>query len=196
MHLEDDAELFALGMLDTGERARVDDHLATCDVCVRRVARAEAVIASLAVLPPNPPALAKARRSNGIYGAAIAVAAALFAGFAFGRNSTPQFYDDALRTTLVHSHFLHVGMTARSTPPLGAKVLYANDGAWAWIVIDRADCRCTVVGYRGTSTIALGEPEVKGTTSELYVPAAARLTRIVLAARGDGSPLAEADLTY
>ena len=196
MHLDDEAELYALGMLDADERARVEDHLATCDVCARRVARAEAVIAGLAVLPPSPPALAKARRSNGIYGAAIAIAAALFAGFAFGRTSAPQFYDDAVRTRLVHSHFRHVALRAKTLPGLDAKVLYGSDGAWVWVVIAQADCRCTVVGYRGTAVVALGEPSPQGITAELYVPNAGRLTRIVLAARGDNSTLAEADLAY
>jgi hypothetical protein len=196
MHLEDEAELYALGMLDADERARVEEHLATCDVCAWRVARAEAVIAGLAVLPPSPPALAKARRSNGIYGAAIAVAAALFAGFAFGRTSAPQFYDDAVRTSLVHSHFRHVALRAKTLPGLDAKVLYGSDGAWVWVVIAQTDCRCTVVGYRGTTAVALGDPSPQGITAELYVPNAQRLTRIVLAARGDNSTRAEADLAY
>ena len=196
MHLEDEAELYALGMLDADERARADEHLATCDVCARRVARAEAVIAGLAVLPQNPPARAQTRRSNGIYGATIAIAAALFAGFAFGRTSSPQFLDDAVRATLVHSHFRHVALRAKTLPGLDAKVLYGDDGAWVWVVISQADCRCTVVGYRGTTAVALGEPSPQGATAELYVPNARRLRRIVLAARGDNSTLAEADLAY
>lgn len=196
MHLEDEAELYALGMLDSDERARVEDHLASCDACARRVARAETVIASLATLPPIPTAVAKSRRSNGIYGAAIAIAAALFAGFAFGRTSAPQLYDDPVRATLVRSHFRHVALRAITKPGLDAKVLYGNDGAWVWVVIAQSDCRCTVIGFRGSAAVALGEPNPQGTTSELYVPNAQRFTRIVLAARGDNTTLAEADLAY
>jgi len=196
MHLEDDAELYALGMLRPEERARADEHLATCDVCAQRVARAEAVVAELAILPHAQIGVARPRRSYRPLGAVLALAAALFAGFAFGRGSAPSSTSDALRTTLVHAHFRHVSLISQATPAIGAKVLYGNDGAWLWIILDRADCRCRVVAYRNGVATSLGEPVPTGATSELYVTVAPHVDRISLESRGDGTSLASATLAY
>jgi len=196
MHLEDDAELYALGMLRPEERARADEHLATCDVCAQRVARAEAVVAELAILPHVDIASVTTRRSYLPLGAVLALAAALFVGFAFGRGSGPPPVSDALRSTLVHSHFRHVSLSSRTAPAIGAKVLYGNDGAWLWIVLDRRDCRCRVIAYRMGVATSLGEPVPTGATSELYTTTALRVDRIVLESRGDAGILASATLAY
>ena len=41
-HIDHEAELYALGMLDDDERARIDEHLLTCIPCTVRVGEAEA----------------------------------------------------------------------------------------------------------------------------------------------------------
>ena len=46
-HIDQEAELYALGMLDDDERARVDEHLTTCEACTVRVGEAESAVAAL-----------------------------------------------------------------------------------------------------------------------------------------------------
>jgi hypothetical protein len=46
-HIDQEAELYALGMLDDAERMRIDDHLAGCVPCTAHVGKAEAAVAGL-----------------------------------------------------------------------------------------------------------------------------------------------------
>ena len=46
-HIDHEAELYALGMLDDEERARIDEHLLTCEPCTVLVGNAEAALAAL-----------------------------------------------------------------------------------------------------------------------------------------------------
>src|SRR5665213_3669815 len=46
-HIDQEAELYALGMLEDEERARVDEHLLTCEPCTVLVGGAEAAVAAL-----------------------------------------------------------------------------------------------------------------------------------------------------
>ncbi|MGH7729430.1 MAG: anti-sigma factor, partial [Vulcanimicrobiaceae bacterium] len=47
-HIEDAAELYALGALEPDEAAQVEAHLASgCDDCARRVGRAERMVAEM-----------------------------------------------------------------------------------------------------------------------------------------------------
>src|ERR1700688_4487918 len=49
MHVDENAELYALGTLSDSERAAVDAHVATCASCAQRVGEAEETVAALAV---------------------------------------------------------------------------------------------------------------------------------------------------
>ncbi len=44
-HFDEELELYALGMLEPGERDRVDVHVRTCDACAERLGRAEGAVA-------------------------------------------------------------------------------------------------------------------------------------------------------
>src|SRR5438552_18715103 len=47
MHVDENAELYALGTLSDSERAAVDAHVATCASCAHRVGEAEEAVAAL-----------------------------------------------------------------------------------------------------------------------------------------------------
>ena len=46
-HVNEDAELYALGTLGALDAARIERHVRTCDECARRVAQAEATVLRL-----------------------------------------------------------------------------------------------------------------------------------------------------
>jgi len=56
-HVVDDLAAYALGSLETGEHARVDEHVATCATCASRLAeyRGLAGALPLALAPITPP---------------------------------------------------------------------------------------------------------------------------------------------
>ena len=47
MHVDENAELYALGTLSDTDRAAVDAHVATCASCAQRVGEAEETVAAL-----------------------------------------------------------------------------------------------------------------------------------------------------
>jgi anti-sigma factor RsiW len=188
-HLGDDAELYALGVLDAAERAAAEEHLAACDDCRARVVAAESVVAALASTLPayepaaqNPfapkrvvPLRPRVRFSFAAPRWATALAAALVLGVGFlgwqdvSLNQQRTSSDTAL-TAIVHGHFDHVTLTkARPSSP-SAKVLYARDHSWLYALVDRP--------ARGTHLIAedatgarrdLGAFDARGAVATLFV---------------------------
>ncbi|MEA2666545.1 MAG: hypothetical protein QOI11_3489 [Candidatus Eremiobacteraeota bacterium] len=150
MHLDDDAELYALGLLPAGRTPAVEAHLTACDACRARVVAAEAAGAALAgALPPVPeaaparvpheadraPRTAPGRRA---WSALATAAALLFAataaveGFAAHAASTRLAATDGALLALAGSHFNHVTLSGRRG--VVAKALYARDGAWCYVI--------------------------------------------------------------
>ncbi len=148
MHLDDDAELYALGLLEPERSAAVEAHLAACDPCLARVVAAEAAGAALAgALPAMPdaasaasggarPSLPRARWSplSGLAAAAALAFAATAAieGVTAHAAATRLAATDSALLAIAGSHFNHVTLT--SERGVVAKALYARDGAWCYVV--------------------------------------------------------------
>jgi anti-sigma factor RsiW len=144
-HSGEDAELYTLGILDDEAARNVERHIALCPECAQRVARAQAVAASLAAALPlatpspalehrlresaRPQPTAKFRASPFTFALAAAFAL-VFLGFGWQvvvlRERLQS--DDVALVTMVHSHFNHVSMAPESANPVAAKILYARDG--------------------------------------------------------------------
>jgi anti-sigma factor RsiW len=147
-HLDDDAELYALGLSDPDRFADVEAHLATCEPCrVRVVAAEEAAAALVVALPPVPAAPSVVARTSRPWTTFLATAAALVLGAvaaiegiaAHGASVRLAQRDTAL-IALAGSHFQHVSLTPTMPRARGivAKAIYARDGAWYYVIAENA----------------------------------------------------------
>jgi len=157
-HLDDDAELYALGFTEGERSEEIEAHLATCAPCCERVAAAESVAASLAAALPPMPAAAPRRRAwwpQLATAAAVIFAAttALEGNFAQVASNRVQRTDVAL-TALASTHFAHTTLTSR--PGLIVKAIYSRDGAWAYVVASGAPAGAHVVLQQGAAQRDLG----------------------------------------
>jgi len=210
-HVGDDAELYALGLLEPESRARIDAHLATCDACLRLVGEAEETALQLAALlpvaTPSPQSRARLLAAAGepapvrplAWAGALAAALLLIAlGGAWlqmGPARERRHASELAVATLVHSHFLHEAMETRAgAGGLAAKVVYARDGSWFYVLVDRAggeiDVDATIAGRRWLAGAALRE----GDTATLLARPPARADSVELSR--DGNVLASVRLRY
>jgi hypothetical protein len=157
-HLDDDAELYALGLTDRERDAEIEAHLAECDACRARVVAAESAAASLAAtLPPMPAAAPRRAWWTSVAAAAavvFAVATAFEANTAHTATSELNRTDGAL-VAIASSHFGHTTLT--SDPGVVAKAIYARDGAWCYVIVTGAPRGAHVVMYRGATSRDMGE---------------------------------------
>ncbi len=215
-HVQEQVEAYALGMLDDAERAAVDAHVAACDECTRLVGAAEETVASLTAAIPRarPPASLGARLASSLAGPAertrarssfpklralAPLAAAAVLVFALGgtlvqnqqiRGDLAQ--EDAALTHVVHGHFLHVTMTSAPQDAVSAKVLYARDGGWIYVLADRPPSGVRVVATVNGVERDLGPLVSDGAVASLF--AGVRASAVNL--REGGRTIASAELRY
>lgn len=211
-HLGEDAELYPLGILDDDSIRKVERHIALCLACAERVAQAQIAAASLAAaLPAAVPSPALKRRLHesmrprpraGIYPANLfrfavaAVIALALIGLGWqtlvlrGRLAT----EDLALVTMVHSHFNHVSMAPESTNPVAAKVLYARDGSWIYIIADKPGGPLHAIAHTASSITDLGVLTSNGETATLLVRPRERIGSITL--RRATTNVASAKLAY
>ncbi len=210
-HLGENAELYPLGILDDDAAREVERHITLCPECAERVARAEAVAASLAAALPlaapspalerrlresaRPQPSAKPRASLFPFALAAAVALVLL-GFGWqtlvlrDRLSA----DDVALVTMVHSHFNHVSMSPESANPVAAKILYARDGSWIYVIADKPGGSLHAIANTATSIVDLGVLTSTGETASLLVHPRERVRSITL--QRAGTIVASAKLAY
>ena len=203
-HLDELAELYALGTLPDSERAAAETHIAACEACAHRVAEAEAVVA--AMTPPDTPVPARLDRRvhASLRPRASArffyplVAAALILGLipsaAFWQRDRDLRAADAARgqalTAMVNSHFLHAPFAKLAPDAPAAKVIFARTGAWFYVIAltgrnltVAADGRAlgTLTGTGSERTLFLASPPK---TNELLLKDGSRvLARAAIATR-------------
>lgn len=216
-HIPDLAEAYALGLLDDSERAGIDAHVATCDACLRLIGQAEETVAALAsALPSHRPSAALTGRLSASLAApagrdrprfapahlrafaplATAAVLALALGGSLVQNGQLRgelAQEDHAREHVVHGHFLHVSMTPAHGQSLVAKVLYARDGSWIYVLADRPPNGTHVVAVIDGVERDLGmltrEGAVASLAADVAKPSAVSL-------REGARTLASADLRY
>jgi hypothetical protein len=182
MHIDDLAELYALGVLDDAERAAVDAHLQTCVQCAQRVGEAEMIIADTIAEREPPPsldrrmhaALAPRRTSSTRWGVLVAAAfvLGLLPGVLFGMFANrPSGFDrdrDRAIAAMVNSHFLHAQFIPLTRDAPKAKVLYGRGKAWRFFVAQTMHAYVVESEDNGQRTV-LGTLHVSGNAAELFV---------------------------
>ncbi|HEY6326480.1 MAG TPA: zf-HC2 domain-containing protein [Candidatus Cybelea sp.] len=182
-HIDDSAELYAVGALDERERAEVDAHVAECPECLRRLGEAEETVLALervniaepadrsvSVMPIRP-------RGFAAWWLAVAAAAAFILGFVVP-HGTPRSGDATL--AMIGSHFSHAQFTGKGP---AAKVIYARDRSWYYVIVAGGG-RYEVYGIGNGRDVDLGSTQPQGATSELFARVATPFGRIELRANG------------
>lgn len=180
-HVGESAELYAVGLLSPQEREQIDEHLATCGECRRLVGEAEETVLQLeqGTRPVATPfTLDRSirftrERSRVSFVPWLAVAAAFVLGLLpsipllVEREQVNRMHDVA-SVAMINSHFNHAQFTgtAANAPP--AKVIYARDHSWLYVIV-QGNHRFEVDALRGSSTHTLGTTQPTGAASELFV---------------------------
>jgi hypothetical protein len=183
-HLEDDAELYALGLTDPDRSPAIEAHLAACADCRARVVAAEAAAGSLAAPLPAAPAARPRSRTPFAFAAAAAVVfasvAALEGVVAFDASAQSARTSTAL-LAVASSHFGHTTLT--SPTGIVAKAIYARDGSWCYVIADGVPAGARVVLHRGAAardagTLAGSHP------ATLFVRGTGRVDDVAIVAGG------------
>jgi len=209
-HLDDAADLYAIGALDEFEQTAVEKHVATCVECARLLAEAEDRVTLLAEadVRHKPPAQLERR----------------FAPIVRARTSRPRALIPAIAAALVigllpsayfwqQNEAMHAAMIAqadalnrvasmphRSVPfsnmgnGSAARVMYAPDGSWYVVFVRGATRALSVAWMHGGQRTMLGTATPHGSVAMLYLPKSHRMDQLALL---DGEQVvAEAQLAY
>lgn len=217
-HIDDLAELYALGSLEELERARVEQHAARCAACAERLQEAERTVAALAQAQaqpehePSPSLRTRVERSlahaprRGVltwHPFAAAIAAAILLAFiptwvAVDRNSAllaMQQDERALArlasagTQIDHAQFMSPG-----NRPMDAKVLYGPHGDWYYVLVMHPRPGMQVAYVHDGRMEMLGKVAMHGESGTLYLPVKHKMAELALL---DGDTVvADAHLLY
>lgn len=172
-HIGENAELYALGLLDVPEVAALDAHVRTCAACARRVGEAEETLLALERRgsPTRPPANLDARMRFGRPALSARAWASIAAAFVVGLLSSALLFRgtpsprDAATVAMIESHFNHAQF-AGSGP--SAKVIYARDHAWLYVIV-HARHSYDVYALNGTQARRIGATQGYASTSEAFI---------------------------
>lgn len=216
-HVDDLAELYAVGSLDEFESARVQRHVAECAACATRVHEAETTVAALAqaqAVPPReaPPSLqtrlhrSLSRNARGgltwhPFAAAIAAAIVLAlipTWVAVDRNSAllamRQDERALARIASAGTQIDHAQFMSPKKQPMNAKVLYGPHGDWYYVVVMHPRPGMQVAYVHGGRMEMLGRVEMHGESGTLYLPVKHKMDELALL---EGSRVvADAHLVY
>jgi hypothetical protein len=179
-HIDQEAELYALGMLDDDERARIDEHLLGCEPCTVLVGNAEAAVAALI----DTTQVRTPQRRAAWWPVAVAAAFALAAAGLLGQNVILRgalTNDGTLLATMVDSHFDHAQFQAPGGAPLAAKAIYERHGKWYEVLADGTPAwRVVLVHPDGTREPATADFARRGAASIVYLAPTAPVRSIDL----------------
>jgi anti-sigma factor RsiW len=208
-HIEDLAELYALGALDDGQRAAIEAHLETCPACARLVGSAERDVALIASMETRrePPRELNERivRIIAPRRAAWPLVAALAAAFVLGLLPALYLFTEnralhdamlaqgaAMQRLAAAPHRMANFRPAQAGP--AAEVVYGTDGSWYLVVVHGAAKTLGVAWMHDGERTMLGRAIPRGNLAMLYLPKSHRMDRLALM---DGDRIvAEATLSW
>lgn len=216
-HIDELAELYAVGSLDESQAARVEYHAAECSACATRLHEAETTVAAIAQAQARPlhepPAALRARLRQSVdraahrgvmtwhpfaAGIAAAIVLALIPTFvAVDRSTALQAMQQDERalarlasagTNIDHAQFMS------GSAPMNAKVLYGPKGDWYYVVVMHPRAGMQVAYVHGGRMEMLGTVKMHGESGTLYLPVNHKMDELALVE--DGNVLADAHLVY
>jgi len=193
MHVDENAELYAIGALSDTERAAVDAHVATCASCAQRIGEAEETVAAMSVRQTAVPSQLDRRMRASFAPRSLPrslyslVAAALILGLLPSALLWQRDRDlnaiDATRqqaaSAMVHSHFLHAPFTGMAPGAPAAKAIFARTGAWLYVIATTDRDYTVAVDDHGVRR-DLGVLKGTGTERELFVAGPPKVKEVFL----------------
>ena len=217
-HIDELAELYAVGSLDEFERARVEQHTAQCPPCAQHLHSAEETVALLAqaqAKPEHRPSQSLERRLRASVGEpqrrpllswhpyAAAIAAAIVLALvptwvAVDRNSAliamRQDERALARLAAAGTQIDHAQFMAAGHRPMNAKVLYGPRGDWYYVVVMHPRPGMQVAYVHDGRMEMLGRVAMHGESGTLYLPVNHKMDELAIL---DGSTVvADAHLVY
>lgn len=210
-HIDDLAELYALGDLDLRERAVVESHVRSCAICEKRLHDAEAAVLALAQQDDQhePPAHLMARLDASLALNSrrlltswmlplLAVAAVLviaivplFSLFGSNRRMRAELAtENAAFARIAAGSFDHASFKGHAI----AKVLYSADGAWYYVIVMHPVPGMHVAYVHNGTMEDLGSVAARGTMGTLYLPVNHKMEELALVE--NGREIADANLAY
>lgn len=213
-HVDENAELYALGMLSDAESQDVERHARSCTTCRGRVANARETVTRIAQEEPpyEPSPNLRARIANaaampqpvagalrprwlllasGIV-AGVAAASLVFLPFGLTAQRAARENDLAI-SAIVTSHFSHVSFEPLEAQAPQAKILYERHGAWLYVLV-RAPQKGMAVGLEiGSRVKTVGPLTELGENGMLLVGNPGHVTAVVL--RLNGKSIARATVS-
>jgi hypothetical protein len=184
-HVDELAELYALGALAESEAAAVERHGAQCTRCARRIGEAEETVLALEreCAAQQPPDALGTRLPFERHAASWwRFAAALAAGIVIGIGVTivqprPGPQSQQVVTAMIRSHFSHAQFAPLASGAPDAKVIYAHDRGWLYVIATGSEAY-EVDAVNGSSRTPLGTLLPDGSVSTLFVDR--RITALTL----------------
>lgn len=211
-HLEERADLYALGALDAHEQREVERHAAGCEACAQLVERARDDVAAIEAVRPQmrpPSALAGRLRDStrgvGVVRHRITIALAFAAAFAISllptwvavdRNrslQTAMSGDEQALARIASAPSMRRATFMAGKAPMG-KVLYGPHGEWYYVIVMRPKPNMQVAYVHSGAREMLGTLAVHGASGTLYLPVNHRMDELAL--MDGGRVVADAHLVY
>jgi hypothetical protein len=188
----EDASLYALGSLERRETDAFDREAATCDECAQLLAQASDALARIVLEDAapafTPPRLVTGRKRPRIAttvsfaAVAAAIAIAFLSAWRLAVVDLQLRANDLALSAIVGSHFSHAQFVSKTAGAPPAKLLYARDHSWLYIVVQRPTQRLTAESFENATATAavLGSVPPAHGPSAIFIRPATRVTAVVL----------------
>jgi hypothetical protein len=205
-HIGESAELYALGELDELEAARVERHARACTVCATRLGEAEATVLQLVeaggVAATVPEALDRRVRFGTPASSTRAWLAAVAAAFVLGLlpwgwTMTQPRSNDAAQPAIdamLAGHFVHAPLLPLQAGAPPAKVIYAREGGWIYVLVGAGSSSLDIATVSGGRIAVVAALAPSKATRASFVKIAERVDAVELLQ--NGKPISAAQIVY
>ena len=202
-HIDELAELYAIGSLDETERAHVEGHVAACAECAERLDQAQQTVAEIAqsqpIVQPSPRLQRRLQQSirtsarprvlhiphwQAISAIAAAFIIALIPSWvAVDRSRTAteaRNNDNRAIARLADEPFDQATFMSPKHVPMAAKVLYGPHGDWYYVMVMHPRPNMHVAYMHGRQMEMLGTVAMHGESGTLYLPIKHKMEELAL----------------